>query len=236
MWDDVDGNLTAGTSSFGAAAVDTSAPTPPTQPYLITYSAADAAGNLAVFKQRRVAAVCPPSEAICNSSSALAVAAVGKPYCSTHGMCLGPPAAVTAAAAATAAGPPLPQLQLVGPSSVALPLGAAYAACPANPPADAACDRWGPWVESGGCWAVSEQTLRVPPSPPCPRHSCCACFHANIADGAARHPSHCPLQGGHCLADTGWEPHPVHRGLQQQSSGGPPAAIPVCCFRCWGFV
>ena len=150
-WDELDGNLTAGASSFGTAAVDTSAPTPPSQPFLITYAVADAAGNQAAVKQRRVAVVCPPGEAICNSSSILAGAlSRGRAYCSSHGMCLGPPPSSggsSSSSSANGAGSSssaaqLPQLTLTGPAVVFVGVGAQYAACPASPPADLLCDRW----------------------------------------------------------------------------------------------
>ncbi|PRW20834.1 hypothetical protein C2E21_8605 [Chlorella sorokiniana] len=150
VWDAVDGNLTAGASSFGAAAVDTSAPTWPGQPYVITYQAADAAGNQATPKQRRVAVVCPLGEAPCNSTSLLAAmsgrAGSGKPYCSSQGgMCLGPTPAAAAGSAGTgtsgSAAAPLPQLELIGPEVVYVPAGQPYSACPPSPPANLLCDR-----------------------------------------------------------------------------------------------
>ncbi len=147
MWDAVDGNLTAGASSFGTAALDTSFPTWPGQPYLISYQAADAAGNQAAPKQRRVAVVCPPGEAPCNSTSLLAAlsgrSGSSKPYCSSQGgMCLGPtPASAAGSAGAGSSAAPLPQLELVGPAFVYVPVGQPYAACPPSPPADLLCDR-----------------------------------------------------------------------------------------------
>lgn len=147
----MDGNLTAGASSFGAAAVDTSAPTWPNQLFVIAYQAADAAGNVAAPKQRRVAVVCPPGEAPCNSTSLLAAlsgrSGSGKPYCSTQGgMCLGPPPAAAVGSTGTGTGTgsiaaPLPQLDLLGPAVVYMPVGQVYAACPSSPPADMLCDR-----------------------------------------------------------------------------------------------
>lgn len=138
MWDAVDGNLTARATSFGAAAVDTSAPTWPGQPFVVTYQSTDAAGNQAAAKQRRVAVVC-------NSTSLLAALSgrggSGKPYCSSQGgMCLGPLPA-SAAGGTGAATAPGPQLQLVGPAAVYVPVGQPYAACPFSPPADLLCDR-----------------------------------------------------------------------------------------------
>lgn len=141
VWDTADGNLTAA-STFGAAAVDTSAPTPPTQPYTITYQATDAAGNMAAAKQRRVAVVCPAGEGICNSTSPLAAmsgySTASKPYCSTRGMCLGPPPASAGVAVVV---PQLPQLTLIGPAAVYVLVGQQYDACPPNPPADLLCDK-----------------------------------------------------------------------------------------------
>lgn len=46
--DNVDGNLTSQLSTFGVGAVDTSAPTAASAPYLITYDVSDSAGNAAV--------------------------------------------------------------------------------------------------------------------------------------------------------------------------------------------
>lgn len=146
-WDAVDGNVTAGASSFGGAAIDTSAPTWPRQPLVIAYQAADAAGNQAAPKQRRVSVVCPPGEAPCNSTSLLAVGSGrstgSKPYCSSQGgMCLGPTPAAAAGGAGTAnSAAPLPQLELIGPAVVYVPAGQPYAACPPSPPADLLCER-----------------------------------------------------------------------------------------------
>lgn len=122
--------------------MDTSAPTPPSQPFLIAYQAADAAGNAAAPRQRRVAVVCPAGEGVCNSTSLLAAvsgfATASKPYCSTRGMCLGPP---PASVAVLAGAPPPPSLQLVGPAAVYVAVGQPYAACPPSPPANLLCDR-----------------------------------------------------------------------------------------------
>jgi len=46
--DNVDGNITSQLSTFGVGAVDTSAPTTASAPYLITYDVSDSAGNAAV--------------------------------------------------------------------------------------------------------------------------------------------------------------------------------------------
>ncbi len=46
--DNVDGNITSQLSTFGVGAVDTSAPTAASGPYLITYDVSDSAGNAAV--------------------------------------------------------------------------------------------------------------------------------------------------------------------------------------------
>jgi len=46
--DNVDGSITSQLSTFGVGAVDTSAPTAASAPYLITYDVSDSAGNAAV--------------------------------------------------------------------------------------------------------------------------------------------------------------------------------------------
>eukprot|EP00854_Cymbomonas_tetramitiformis_P009092 gene9092-10771_t len=52
--DNVDGNLTASVSAFGASLVDTSLPTFGGEPYVIEYSVMDQAGNQADIRRRRV--------------------------------------------------------------------------------------------------------------------------------------------------------------------------------------
>lgn len=56
--DAADGNITARATRFGAAAVSTSAPMLPTNPYVITYDVVDAAGNRAATKRRWVLVNC----------------------------------------------------------------------------------------------------------------------------------------------------------------------------------
>ena len=146
-WDATDGSLTSSVLAFGgadaAAAAAAGAPTPPgSAGVVISYMVADSAGNQVAPAQRRVVVACPAGEGLCsaggNSSSTQQ-----QWYCSTHGMCLGPPAST--GSSSSSSGAPVsnpPSLTLIGPGALTVTAGAApYAACPANPPATLACDR-----------------------------------------------------------------------------------------------
>lgn len=198
VWDAADGNLTAGASTFGAAAVDTSSPTPAAQPFLIMYQASDAAGNTAAAKQRRMEVVCPAGESVCSGGARLAATLSGRAldtrsYCSTHGMCLGAPPPPADSSGSAAAAAPLPTLQLVGPTAAYLPVGQSYAACPASPPADLACDRGATaWQQEDGSLTAYVEACSTPTS----RHlfavtgaTCSSAFGARTWLAGAMHPT-----------------------------------------------
>jgi hypothetical protein len=63
--DDVDGDLTANIFVTGISLIDTSRPTPPGDPWVITYRVSDASGNAAEEVRRRVHVVCAVNERIC---------------------------------------------------------------------------------------------------------------------------------------------------------------------------
>ena len=58
-YDNVDGNITSRLSTFGVGAVDTTTPSDPSQPYVISYDVTDSAGNRATTRRRRVNLICP---------------------------------------------------------------------------------------------------------------------------------------------------------------------------------
>lgn len=66
-FDEVNGDLTSKLSREGLADVDTTTPTPSKKPYVVTYFAADSAGNKAMAK-RMVTIVCPDAETLCCGS------------------------------------------------------------------------------------------------------------------------------------------------------------------------
>ncbi|KAK3271664.1 hypothetical protein CYMTET_20002 [Cymbomonas tetramitiformis] len=106
-WDATEGNVTAHVSRFGVAAISSSTVTPEDQPWVVTYGAADSAGNLAKEVERRVVVVdsCP-GERLCGDAVT----------CSVAGLCRQEPPQPSARAQ-----PPL--LTLVGPAEVGLPEG-----------------------------------------------------------------------------------------------------------------
>lgn len=127
--DNTDGNITSRLSTFGLGAVDTSAPTNASNPYLITYDVSDAEGNAAVQGLRQILVACRSPTKLCTASD-------GTLYCSTAtGLCvqLGTGGAVAAA--------PPPSIKLVGQAVLGVPLGASYLACPTPQPTNVVCDR-----------------------------------------------------------------------------------------------
>jgi hypothetical protein len=65
--------------SNGAGLVDTSAPTLPSSPWIISYDVQDLSGNRAKTMYRRVLVQCIAPETICTDSDT--------PHCSLHGVC-----------------------------------------------------------------------------------------------------------------------------------------------------
>eukprot|EP00854_Cymbomonas_tetramitiformis_P001524 gene1525-biopygen1385 len=138
-YDDVDGNLTAAVSSFGAGAIDTSMATPEDAPYVVTYSVSDRAGNSASEVRRRVSVMDPCAgagadgrdEAVCGRDAA------GVAECSVGGLCL----SLTVEPEEEAAEPNPPVLELLGPAEVEAPPGQPYLRCPEERPLDLVCDQ-----------------------------------------------------------------------------------------------
>ncbi|KAK3287307.1 hypothetical protein CYMTET_5175 [Cymbomonas tetramitiformis] len=126
--DDVDGDLSATVSSYGAGAVDTSEPTPADRPFVVTYTCQDAAGN-AVEVRRWVTVVNPCAGAGEDGAEkqVCSTATDGSVTCSVGSLCTNL-AIETEEEPAAPAEPPA--LQLVGPGAVAMAQGEVYAACP----------------------------------------------------------------------------------------------------------
>lgn len=82
----------------GADDVDTSRPTPPGKPWVVTYDASDAAGNRAPTKRRRVLVVCGGGEKPCED-----VDNPGTFFCSTGGGVCGTASLAAASAASSSA-------------------------------------------------------------------------------------------------------------------------------------
>lgn len=141
--DNVDGNITSELSTFGLGAIDTTAPSNASDPFLITYDVSDSAGNAAVQGLRQVLVVCRSPAVLCTASD-------GTLYCSTTtGLCvqLTPPTA-----AVTIAMPPT--IRLVGQAVLGVTLGSSYLACPTPQPTNVICDRSDFGLMKGlRCWA-----------------------------------------------------------------------------------
>ncbi|KAK3271972.1 hypothetical protein CYMTET_19706, partial [Cymbomonas tetramitiformis] len=138
--DNVDGNLTASVSAFGASLVDTSLPTFGGEPYVIEYSVMDQAGNQADIRRRRVYVidVCDWGphgrvEEVCSRDD------YGQPLCSEAGLC---PGLELEEEFRQTVAPSHPSLKLIGPSQLTLRHGEPYAACPKEGGfTDQVCDR-----------------------------------------------------------------------------------------------
>lgn len=127
--DNVDGNITSRLSSFGIGAVDTTAPSNASQPYIITYDVSDSAGNAASQGLREVIVACRSPTKLCTASD-------GTLYCSTSaGLCI----QTTTTSAVTAVAPPT--IKLVGQAVLGITQGSSYLACPTPQPTNVICDR-----------------------------------------------------------------------------------------------
>ena len=127
--DNVDGSITSQLSTFGVGAVDTSAPTAASAPYLITYDVSDSAGNAAVEGLREVVVACKSPTSTCTASD-------GTLFCSTSaGLCI--ESTTTTVTAAT-----YPTIKLIGQAVLGLTQGISYLACPTPQPTHVICDRY----------------------------------------------------------------------------------------------
>ncbi|KAL0024068.1 hypothetical protein WJX79_002467 [Trebouxia sp. C0005] len=126
--DNVDGDITSELSTFGVGAVDTSAPTVASAPYLITYDVSDSAGNAAVEGLREVVVACKSPTTTCTASD-------GTLFCSTSaGLCV--ESTTTTVTTAT-----YPTIKLIGQAVLGVTQGTSYLACPTPQPTDVICDR-----------------------------------------------------------------------------------------------
>eukprot|EP00854_Cymbomonas_tetramitiformis_P005484 gene5484-6648_t len=124
-WDDIQGNLTASISRFGAAAaMDTSVVTSEDAPHIITYRVSDAAGNEAIPMRRRVYVYSPCGE-------------VEDGRCSVDGLCMSLEIDLEGEEVHVAAPP---EIKLMGPANVVLDPGSLYTLCTPSTPLAAMCD------------------------------------------------------------------------------------------------
>ena len=115
-------------STFGVGAVDTSAPTNTSDPYVITYDVSDTAGNAAVEGLRVVIVACKSPTTTCTASD-------GTLFCSTSaGLCI--ESTTTATTTAT-----YPTIKLIGQAVLGVTEGTSYLACPSVQPTNVICDR-----------------------------------------------------------------------------------------------
>ncbi|KAK3236511.1 hypothetical protein CYMTET_53346 [Cymbomonas tetramitiformis] len=128
-WDDIQGNLTASISRFGAAAaMDTSVVTSEDAPHIITYRVSDAAGNEAIPMRRRVYVYspCGEVEVPCEDGR-----------CSVDGLCMSLEIDLEGEEVHVAAPP---EIKLMGPANVVLDPGSLYTLCTPSTPLAAMCD------------------------------------------------------------------------------------------------
>ncbi|KAK3274903.1 hypothetical protein CYMTET_16937 [Cymbomonas tetramitiformis] len=124
--DDVDVDLSHAIASYGGKLVDTAVATPTDQPYVITYSVTDSAGNKAADVKRRVYVDNPCAsmgERVCHSSangSAVCSESDGQ-LCSSF---------ITEDEEEPDEPETAPNIELIGPAAISVPQGEPYAACP----------------------------------------------------------------------------------------------------------
>lgn len=126
--DAVDGNITAQVSRYGAALVDTSVVTPIDEPYVISYSVKDAAGNTAAAVRRHIYVKNPCTDIVGVDEKMCGRDGDGNPLCSQGGLCL------ELAIEEPKEEVPLesPMLSLVGSAEVIVGHGQPYTACVAG--------------------------------------------------------------------------------------------------------
>jgi len=155
--DDVDGIISLRVFVEGLDEIDTSRPTLPNKPWVMSYHVSDSSGNNAVVRRRRVYVVCPSGESVCSSwvlAESPEMSLIQRVSCSVSGVCdesggelfgstmLSGDVAVgdliitedgigsrqQGIAASTPTRHP-PQLALIGPQTVTLTVGMSYPAC-----------------------------------------------------------------------------------------------------------
>ena len=156
--DDVDGVITPNVFVEGLSEIDTSRPTLPDQPWIVSYHVSDSSGNAATVRRRRVYVMCPTGESVCSawiSQDALGLEIIQRVSCSIAGVCdktggelfggtmLSGDIAVgdliitedgigsrqQASTAVTRPSAYPPQLALIGPQEVTITQGVTYPAC-----------------------------------------------------------------------------------------------------------
>lgn len=157
--DNADQDITDSIAVAGLKGFAAVAPTPGSSPHVITYSVADAAGNVA-HAARRVNVICPTPEAACVLPS-------GDVTCSSQGFCLPGLVPVGTPELKPAA------IELIGPPVVALSVGTSYGACPKSRPLSLVCD------------AVRPHRCRFTHA--CPEHGV-SCLDADHGDCCCREP------------------------------------------------
>lgn len=127
-FDDIDVYLTDRVSARGAAAVDTTNPTPPDAPLRIVYAVADGAGNEAARAERRIIVGCPDGRPACEGDTGW--------FCSVQAAaCVGAPLPSPPRPA------PVTTIQLVGPAVVTVAQFEPYGRCGATWLQELPCDR-----------------------------------------------------------------------------------------------
>ncbi|KAK3274238.1 hypothetical protein CYMTET_17570 [Cymbomonas tetramitiformis] len=125
-----DGDVTGSIRSFGLSAVNTDVATGDDEPYVVTYSVADRAGNEADAARRRIYVYDPcPGGRTCG----------GGQCGDTNGLC--PTFSLGGEEEPDEEPAVPPALALVGSARVTLPQGDAYVACTAESPVSSVCDR-----------------------------------------------------------------------------------------------
>lgn len=133
-WDDVDGDVSARATAWGAGRVDTSLPTSDAAPYVIVYSVSDSSGNPAQEVRRRVH--------VSNPCQAAETPCFGAGGCTLGGVCAAEVQRATAEEEETtvAADSP-PSVTLVGGAVLQVDQYQPFAACTPWSPLSAVCDR-----------------------------------------------------------------------------------------------
>lgn len=156
--DDQDGDCTPWIHTEGASEIDTSRPTPPDEPYVISYRVSDRTGNWAEVLRRRVHVRCPKGERVCDAITEEDDLPARRLSCSINSLCdasggdlwalymlsgtvpvqdlevydagIGTREVAFQAAKANRKLRNAPELQLIGDRTVLLVAGSEYTACP----------------------------------------------------------------------------------------------------------
>ncbi len=102
-------------------------------------------------------------------------------FCSTFGLCISPDGQLGVPLSLPAPPTP-PNITLIGPALVQLPVGTAYKKCPNPQPPVGICDRSGPACAHMNSQSLQCTSLHSSPEAPCGTHRCAGsnhqCWHA----------------------------------------------------------